>query len=218
MIAKMSVDDVDVGLVNPSDLFGDVRYARLLVSGALVPVNLTFKSQDDRDGGGGGGDGLINIESAEYLLDDALWLEEGSARPHFKGQLDGYFRRLGEERLMRRLTMGRGGHYLAEILRDEFDKKNPKSRGLILRRSAHRDAEKRRPYKRFGTYEMSLRGDDDDDVDYYGDGSSGVGSEGDDGDEVVSGSDTSRVNAEIPASRRVCYPFDVVEIKQFWLV
>ncbi|KAF2971461.1 hypothetical protein GQX73_g2047 [Xylaria multiplex] len=238
MTAVMSVKEIDVDLVNPSDHFGDVRYARLLVTGPLVPVNLTFECQENK----GGGEFFMEIEGAEYGVEDALWLRDGDNKPQFWGQLDGYYRRLDKERLTRRLTGKGGGHYLAEILResDRHGHGSPMSRGLILRRSGHRDGQGRKRFKRFGTYQMFHWKDDEE---YYEDEFLSVVSgeereeeeggeeKGDDEDEeekgvdedeeedaLAIGSDTSRVSAGLHEDKRACYPFDAVKVKRFWLI
>ncbi|TRX87706.1 hypothetical protein FHL15_011400 [Xylaria flabelliformis] len=220
MTAVMSVEEIDVHFVNPSDSFGDVRYARLLVAAPLVPVDLTFKRVENE----GDGESFMVIEGAEYGIKDALWLADGSDRPRFQGNLDGYYRRSNEKRLMRQSTGKGGGYYLAEILRykEKLARGNPSSRGLILRRSRHRDKRGRERFRRFGTYWMTyLNYDEDSYTDEFpsseseGEEEDWETVEGDDEDALATGSDINQVSAELHEEKCRRYPFDGVDIKMF---
>ncbi|KAI0433297.1 Carboxylesterase family-domain-containing protein [Xylaria sp. FL1042] len=193
--AKMEIRQIDVDLVNPVDPFGDVRHARLPVSAPIVSVKLRFRGRVDEEGYHN------EIEAPR--------------------RLDGRYRFLDEMRLAKLLTGSHGKLYLTEALRvgDDFNKPSSQSRGLIVRRSAHRDERDRKCFKRIGTYEISFWDDwepekfpsveseeESDDEEWVDDeedeqggedvlarGSAGVSDRGSDGESDVR-SDTSRVN------------------------
>ncbi|KAI0546595.1 heterokaryon incompatibility protein-domain-containing protein [Xylaria curta] len=137
MKLKMKVKDVDVDLINPSDPFGDVRRAGLLVSSSILSVKLKFGREYDEDGY------VSNVyaESVEYLVPDP-WK---AYKPRLECHFDGFLYHLDNARSIPHFNSAIK-YKLAEVFRNEDD---GKSYGLILDRTS-----KKNEFTRLGTYRM----------------------------------------------------------------
>lgn len=145
---KLAVKDAVVELANPADPFGDVRSAKLLLSGLLLPVEIRCE-QTGSDSETG--EDIQQITNVVYGLPWTDWVESDTPL-QFKGTLDGFLQRFSDETLSERLSTG--SHVcLVEVVRNM---EKGSSLGLILRRSGLQDEEGRESFERIGTYEVTI--------------------------------------------------------------
>lgn len=205
---KLDVQDAVVVLANPADPFGDVRSAKLLLSGLLLPVELRCeKTGSDSETG----EDLQQITNVVYGLPWTDWVESDTPL-QFKGTLDGLLQRFSEETLSERLS-----HVcLVEVVRNM---EMGSSLGLILRRSGLQDEEGRESFERIGTYEVTIvRSPTHSMSDPEDGGSDAISIPAFDDDTMTSASNASSISHKNDLLFQALEsPFDCCPKQQFWL-
>lgn len=119
--------ETDVDLKDPRNPFGDVRSARLIMSGRLLPVTLNIK--EEQHGYGEQEDIQYEIESAEITPSTGIPPVISDAESGFDSNLDGYYKRFWPQGNLNRTA----NHYLLEIIQyPPWDDSSASSKGLIL--------------------------------------------------------------------------------------